>query len=183
MTISVLVNGEITMHCVEKVPVNTKLVQICESIDTFNKVLILKPTRLGSQISIFKYFVAQTATNWKKLMNIFQADVLGMSCLPLLSCIRSVATFIWASWVSSRLWGACLTHPNLYHCLWLQRSSTRMTSAKNDPKWVTVGMSVGHRLVKKGQELVREINSSVLLRPCPWFRKLTSLTYLRKTFF
>ena len=42
------VSGKITMSCVEKVAVNTNLVQICESINTFNIVSILKWTRLGS---------------------------------------------------------------------------------------------------------------------------------------
>jgi len=36
------VNGEITMRCIEKVSVNIRLMRICESIDTFNEVKILK---------------------------------------------------------------------------------------------------------------------------------------------
>ena len=48
------VNVEITMYCIEKEFVNTKLVQICESIYAFNTVLILKRACLGSQILILK---------------------------------------------------------------------------------------------------------------------------------
>jgi len=52
-------NGKITKYCTEKVSVKKKLLEICESIHTFNKVSILKRTCLGSQISILEYRSAQ----------------------------------------------------------------------------------------------------------------------------